>query len=212
MPSLVAVAPAVSALPTLLVAVAVCTLGVVVIARERPSSVSISFFGLTITVGTWLVGVSFTMMAFDPRSALFFARLTYVGVALIPVAVLHFTVALLDETRERQGILFVCWIATAVFVALFVTSRLLLSGTWHYDWGYYPRLTAGAAAFLAYFVLVLGGSLGLIVFKRGATEQERRRNIAFLTALAVAYLASIDYLPAFGVAIYPIGCFAILGG
>ena len=207
----VALAPVVSALPTFCVAAAIFALGVVVIARERPSAVSISFFGLTAAVSAWLIGVSLTLSSIDPRSALIFSRFTYVGVAVIPIAVLHFTIALLDETRRRRSALIACWSITAAFVVLFIATDVLIGKAWLYKWGFYPHLKPAGAIFLAYFAAVLSWSLALLVRKGDATDQEHRRNVAFVAALSVGYFGSIDYLPAFGIALYPIGCFFILG-
>lgn len=211
MPHAVALAPAVSALPTLGVAAAIFILGIVVIARERPSAVSLSYFALTMSISTWLIGVSLAMISVEASGALLFSRLAYIGVAIIPTAVVHFTTALLDEVRSRRFVLIGCWIVTAVFVALFTLTNAMIDGVWHYTWGFYPRLKEPSAFFLAFFAIVLASSLELLVRKELPTETERRRNAAFLAALGVGYIASIDYLPAFGIPIYPMGCVAILG-
>ena len=211
MPRLLALAPNLAALPTLGVAFAILVLGIIVISRERPTAVSLSFFGLTISVSVWLIGISLGLFAVDSNTALIFARLTYVGVAAIPAAVVHFTISLVDQLRERRVALTACWVASAIFMALFTTTNLLLTGTWHYSWGFYPHLTFATATFLAYFGAALGWSLMLLLRMKDATEQEHRRNVAFAGALAVGYLGSIDYFPAFGAPIYPIGCFFIFG-
>jgi len=211
MPHPIALAPALSALPTLTVAAAIFILGLIVIARERPSDVSLSFFALTVSVSTWLIGISLTMMSVDAHGALLFSRLAYIGVAAIPAAVLHFTIALLDEVHRRRSVLIGCWMVSAVFVALFTSTNVLLQSTWHYSWGFYPHLKEASAAFLVFFTIVLAWSLELLVRKDLPTETERRRNHAFLAALAVGYLGSVDYLPAFGVSLYPAGCIAIFG-
>jgi diguanylate cyclase (GGDEF)-like protein/PAS domain S-box-containing protein len=209
--SLMTLIPALPALPMLVTAAAVLMLGVVVIARERASTISISFLALTASVSTWLVGISMMYLSASARSAMVFARLAYIGVALIPAAVLHFTVALLDETRKRRVQLLLCWSTSIVFVALFTMTDLLLVGTWRYPWGFYPHLGAPTAAFLLFFALSLGSSLVLLLMSPSVSELERKRRIAFLTALAVGYIGSIDYFPAFGVSIYPLGFLPILG-
>jgi diguanylate cyclase (GGDEF)-like protein/PAS domain S-box-containing protein len=207
----VALAPSLSALPTFTVAAAIFILGLIVIARERPSAVSLSFFALTVSVSIWLIGISLTLMSVDARGALFFSRLAYIGVAAIPAAVLHFTIALLDEAHRRRVAIVACWITSAVFAALFTSTNLLIGSTWHYKWGFYPHLNEASAAFLVYFAIVLAASLEVLVRKELPTDTERRRNAAFLAALAVGYIGSVDYLPAFGISLYPIGCVAILG-
>ena len=193
----------------LLVAAAILILGVAVFARERANTVTSSFLGLTVTVSTWLFAIAFTAGAHEARSAFWFARIAYIGVALIPAAVLHFTMSLV-EYRNRI-LTTVSWILGAVFVALFTMTRVLLTGVWQYSWGYYPRLSAATVLFLAYFTLLLALSLVLLGTADTHSDRERRRNASFFFALAVGYLGSIDYLPAFGLDVYPFGSFAILG-
>src|SRR6266705_2575000 len=104
--------PALPALPTFMVAAAVLMLGVVVVARERASNVSFAFFALTLSVSTWLIGISMMLLSANAHTAMFFARMAYVGVAIIPASVLHFTLSLLEETRKRRLALIICWTAT----------------------------------------------------------------------------------------------------
>jgi diguanylate cyclase (GGDEF)-like protein/PAS domain S-box-containing protein len=193
------------------VAAAIVILGIVVLARERPSGISLSFFGLTISVSTWLIGIGLVYMSKDAATATLFSRFAYIGVATIPAAVLHFTLALLDEIDKRRVALSASWAASLVFVFLFTQTNALLDGVWHYWWGFYPRLSPATAIFLVYFGAALGWSLLLLALKETTTDQEGRRNVAFFTALAVGYVGSIDYLAAFGLAIYPIGFVSILG-
>ena len=203
--------PTIAALPMLLVAAATLILGATVLARERGSAVTLSFFVLTVTVWIWLTGVALMAMTVAPRAAFDLARFAYVGVAMIPAAVLQFTAALTGTARPRRVLLVMAWGTSAIFVAAFTGGRALLAGTWKYRWGFYPRLAPTSALFLVFFAVVLLYSLLLLSRARAGTGQERRRNSSFVAALAVAYAGSIDYLPAFGVSFYPIGFVAIIG-
>jgi diguanylate cyclase (GGDEF)-like protein/PAS domain S-box-containing protein len=198
-----------AALPMFLVGFAILLLGIAVFARERANSVTWSFLILTICTSTWLFAVALTASTDDPARAFIFARITYLGVALIPAAVLQFTLALV-EGRNRT-LLTTTWIIGAIFAVLFTTTRLLLDGVWKYSWGFYPRLREPAVLFLAYFTLVLALSLLFLGTGDTHTDRERRRNAAFFLALCVGYMGSVDYLPAFGLDFYPVGSFAILG-
>lgn len=198
-----------TALPMLLVSAAILLLGVAVIARERANAVTLSFVVLTLTVSVWLASVGLMAMVTDSRSALVLARIAYVGIALIPAAVLQFTMALLNRGDRRA--LTAAWSTGVAFVILFTTTNLLLGGVYRYSWGFYPRLSDAALLFLAYFTIVLAGSLYALGRAGTATGRERLRNRSFFRALSIGYLGSIDYLPAFGIAVYPIGCVAILG-
>ena len=203
--------PSAAALPMLLVAIGMLILGATVLARERASAVTLSFFVLTLTASTWLTGVSLMAMAVSEQAAFQLARFAYVGVALIPAAVVQFTVALVGATRRRKRWLAAEWGASAVFLMIFLTTRSMLAGTWRYWWGFYPRLAPASALFLLFFGALLTRSLIVLARALALTSQERRRNISFFVALAVGYFGSIDYLPAFGVPLYPMGFIAILG-
>jgi diguanylate cyclase (GGDEF)-like protein len=192
-----------------LVGGAILMLGVAVFARERANSVTWSFLTLTICIALWLFPTALVVSTHDPAIAFAFARITYIGVALIPAAVLQFTAVLVG--MRNRAVMIATWGLGVVFAALFVTNRWMLSGVWHYGWGFYPRLEEPAALFLAYFSLVLALSLVLLATGETQSDRERRRNASFFIALSVGYLGSVDYLPAFGLDIYPGGSAAILG-
>ena len=203
--------PTAAALPMFLVAAATLILGVTVLARERASAVTFSFFVLTFTVWMWLTAISLMAMSASPRAALDLARCAYVGVALIPAAVLQFTAALTGTTRRQRPRLAAAWCSSAAFAAIFVATPWMLAGTRRYWWGFYPRLAPVTSVFLLFFGVVLAASLLLLARSRAQSSQERRRNTSFLAALGVGYLGSVDCLPAFGVELYPLGFLPILG-
>src|SRR5204862_7467214 len=93
--------PTVAALPLLLVAAATLILGATVLARERASAVTVSFFVLTLCVWTWLPGISLMAMVSSESGAFDLARFAYIGVVLIPAAVVPFTVALTGSARRH---------------------------------------------------------------------------------------------------------------
>jgi diguanylate cyclase (GGDEF)-like protein/PAS domain S-box-containing protein len=203
--------PTAAALPMLLVAAATLILGASVLARERASAVTLSFFVLTVSVWIWLTGISLMTMAVTAPAAFGLARFAYVGVAMIPAAVLQFTAALTGNTRSRRALLAFAWCGSAAFAGIFLATHAMLAATWRYSWGYYPRLAAASALFLLFLVAVLVYSLVLLGRAKAQTGQERRRNRSFFGALAVGYVAILDFLPAFGVAIYPLGFLPVLG-
>jgi PAS domain S-box-containing protein len=89
---------------------------------------------------------------------------------------------------------------------------VFIDGLYRYSWGPYTRYTPAIAAFLLYFLGVMAKSLSLFLSERrrphSNTHRERIRLL--LMAFGVAYLASLDYLPALGVSFYPCGFLAVL--
>src|SRR5262249_36976932 len=113
-------APSLAALPTASVAVAMLILGIVVLARERFSAITASFFIVTVSGFFWLGDISLMFMSVDAGTATVWARWAYLGVSMIPAAVFQFTIALLEETRLRRWLLVANWTGATVFTALFM--------------------------------------------------------------------------------------------
>src|SRR5689334_25141679 len=67
--------------------------------------------------------------------------------------------------------------------------------------------------FLVYFFALMGASLySYGCACRGAPHgTAKMRSAALLRAFCIAYLGSFDFLPAYGVAVYPLGFIAVLG-
>lgn len=200
--------PSLSALPMALVAAVMLILGIAVVARERLSAVSAAFFLLALGISIWLASVSAMAVTRDPVMALWLARGAYIGVCAIPAAIFTFSLALVQEARRRAAAVAASWVIAAFFTALFIRTDALLTGVWRYSWGFYPRLSTASLAFIGWFGFMLAASLYTLssAQTRGdVSDRHRARIRAFWWALAVGYLGSVDYVPAFGVSMYPLG-------
>ena len=202
-----------AALPMLVMAALIFLLGCMALARERVTPTNAAFFVLTCCATVWLSATALQMMSTSVSAAEWLARVIYLGVCAIPAAVAQFTVALLGKMREGRPLLVSTWAVSAGFAAAFATSDLFITGAYEYAWGYYTRLGLPSLAFLLYFGTVLTASMLALVraARTASSERQKKRIASFALALGVGYLASIDYLPSFGVAIYPVGCVAIFG-
>ena len=100
----------------------------------------------------------------------------------------------------------------AVFSFLGVTGILVVR-VQQFWWGYYPRYSLLIAPpFLLFFFGYL--IVSLVEFVRAYPKSrgvEKKRIRLLLIAFAVAYLGCVDYLPKFGIAVYPFGYAALLG-
>ena len=208
-----ALVPSGAALPILAVAVVILLLGCVCLARERSSSITISFFILAAAVSWWLASASLMMMSVTREGALLWARVVYVGVSVLPATVLQFSLALTQELRKRRILLGSVWAVSALFVALFTLTPWLIADTFRYRWGAYAKLEPASITFVLFLAAALAESA--LTLRRAiagdSTEQQKRRAASFLTALIVGYAGAIDFLPSFGVDFAPIGYLAVLG-
>jgi diguanylate cyclase (GGDEF)-like protein/PAS domain S-box-containing protein len=201
-----------AALPLLGTALAALILGAAVARRERFSPVSLLFFLIPLTIAVWLSCFSLMFCSLDYGVALAWARAAYLGIPFIPAAIYSFTVAATGAAPRRRVVVGVIWLLSAVASALFVGSRAFLEGLYRYPWGYYPRFSRLGLAYVAFFLAVLLSSLyeQWIDSRRAENERHRSRSRAYLAAFFIGSLGSIDYLPAYGVPVFPVGFLPVL--
>jgi diguanylate cyclase (GGDEF)-like protein/PAS domain S-box-containing protein len=182
-------------------------MGFATLRRERASIVSVTFFAMTLSTTVWLLSFGAIYSARDSSIALDWVRIEHVGLVFIPTTVLLFAAAVTGQLHEKKAL---AWIGVAASVALYV---IVVSADWivkdlhQFYWGYYPQSGKLAPLLLAFFGVFLGTSLHMLRVSHGLTQSaaQRRRLKAIIVALAVAYLGTIDFLPTFGVPVYPFG-------
>jgi diguanylate cyclase (GGDEF)-like protein/PAS domain S-box-containing protein len=199
------------AVPTLVTAALIFVFGTNVLVR-RASRVAGAFFAIAVSASVWLVAFTFMYCAKDTATALFWARMAYFGVPFLAPSIYHFTAEMLRIAKARRGVIIGGWAAAIVFSSLAVTG-VLVERVQLYWWGFYPRYSVLVAPpFLLFFFGYL--ILSLVEFLRAYPKSrgvEKKRIRLLLIAFAVAYLGCVDYLPKFGIAVYPFGYAALLG-
>ncbi|TLY22823.1 MAG: PAS domain S-box protein [Nitrospirae bacterium] len=191
----------------------IAILGIVALLRERGSKVSLAFFGLTMSVAIWLFSAGVLYSALDEPLALRWAKVEHLGVVVIPSLVLLFTLAIVQRVYEFRAIAWGSLALSGLFYCSILLSNHFITGVYHYAWGYYPRYGPLSLPFLLFFFTLLFGSLRLLQvdLSRSPRIIHQRRIKALLVALAVAYLGVVDYLPAYGMHVYPFGYVPVLG-
>jgi diguanylate cyclase (GGDEF)-like protein/PAS domain S-box-containing protein len=199
------------AVPTLVTAVLMLVFGTSVLAR-RMSRVAGAFFAMTAAASLWLVAFTFLYCAKDAAVALFWSRAAYLGVPFLAPSIYHFTAEMLRIAKERRWAILAGWMLGSVFSTLAVTG-VLVDRVQLYWWGFYPRYSLLVAPpFLIFFFGYL--IVSLVEFLRAYPKSrgvEKKRIRLLIIAFAVAYLGCVDYLPKFGIAVYPFGYMALLG-
>jgi len=200
-----------SAVPTALTSVLILLFGARVLLRGT-SRVTTAFFALTLAAAVWLAAFTAMYCSRDAVTAVFWARLAYLGVPLIAAAIYSFTVDLLRIGRSRRIAAFAGWLLAFGFSSATVTTGLLITRVEHFWWGYYPRYGGRLTIpFLVYFFGYLVAALTefIVAFPK-ARGLQRARIRMMLVAFGVAYVGCVDYLPKFGIAVYPFGYVPIL--
>jgi PAS domain S-box-containing protein len=195
------------ALPPLITAFAILLLGLIVTIREKGSRESLLYLSYTLGASAWMFCAS--MALFMSSEPLAYQWMTYAnaGVTIIPAALYHFTVVVLQtDARHRQRVRF-AWGLSAIFLAVTLMTNVLFDGFYHYPWGIFLKFRWPSFLFMLYFFVMTVATLRLywVEYRRSDRNTTRhRRAKAFLVALGIGYLGALDFLPALGVPYYPL--------
>jgi diguanylate cyclase (GGDEF)-like protein/PAS domain S-box-containing protein len=199
------------AIPTAVTMALMLLFGAALLVR-RPSRVSGVFFGVTVVIAIWLFAFTWMYSARDEAHAFFWARIAYLGVPFIAPGIYQFVVEMLRIARRRRFAVILAWVIAAVFSALALTTTLFVTSVTHYWWGYYPRYSIPVsipflAFFFGYLIAALVELLNTFPKSRGI---DRTRVRLLIISFGIAYLGCVDYLPKYGLSVYPFGYVPLL--
>lgn len=199
------------ALPTLVLSFTIPLLLLMVIFRERISSLSVSFSVLGFFTSLWFLAFSLMYSSVNPDAALWWAKAAYLGVPFIPAAVYHFTVSVLRSYSQNRNVVLAGWIISLLFSVLALGTDTMITGVNKYWWGFYPAYGWPGSLFIAFFLVMLLASLRhyLLEYRRHTTTLQKLRTKSFLWAFSIAFAGFVDFLPKYEIAVYPFGYLTI---
>jgi signal transduction histidine kinase len=172
---------------------------------SNPVAVTNRTFGLIcLGISMWLVSTSMVYSATNDATAYFWEKCIYVGIIYIPALAYHFCVRLQGYASNK--LIIVNYLVGTVFLWM-LTTPYLVNGHYAYFWGYYPKAGPLHALFLIYFFGACGLALRQVYLSSksagGIVPPQASR--AIFWAFVVGLVASIDFIPSYGIALYPIG-------
>ncbi|MEX2247861.1 MAG: EAL domain-containing protein [Dehalococcoidia bacterium] len=194
-------------LPLAVVAGIDIALGVATLIRERASAVSLAYVLLGVCTTIWLASFAFIYSTDDPSVVRGWVAVEHVGVILIPLAQYAFAAAVTRTFRWKSVATCVAVVWAVALYLLVVSTDWVVTGVQEYYWGYYPAYGWLSPLLLGYFVVFVGLSLHAYrqAYTRTQSSMQRRRLRTLLVAISVANIATVDFLPGFGVPVYPFG-------
>ncbi|GBD96477.1 MAG TPA: response regulator [Nitrospirae bacterium] len=202
------------AVPPFVTSVLILLLAITVLVSERFSRISLSFFLMIIPVFLWLFLFSLVYCSTDKATALLWIKTAYLGIVFIPAGAYQFTTVVLNIHRKYAKFVLLSWIIGAFFYVLIFITNHFISGVYHYYWGYYPRLEWIGYPFLIYFFIMMIAIFHCYwtEYRKAAGQTTHKYRIrSLLTALGIAYVASLDFSASFGISLYPFGYLPIFG-
>ncbi|MDP2705099.1 MAG: ATP-binding protein [Patescibacteria group bacterium] len=205
--------PSIYSIPPFISAILFIYLGLFVFFKNPKSPVHLSFFIVSIVTFIWEFNAALLFNETDPTRAIIFAKLLYIGVTGIPVALLHFYLSLFELKKTfHKVLLFSSYAVTSFYIISIFATDLMISGTYTYFWGFYPKVGPLHPSYLV-FLYSLVGYLYFILFKafkNPKDSQQHQYAKASFWAFSFYALASADFLANYGIQVYPFGFAGIL--
>lgn len=186
--------------------------GFFVFSRNPSRRLNQLWLAFTISVSLWGLGSIWIALEPDPGRALLAWRLAFAfSVIWIPILFLHFTCVFSDTPRPRTLILF--YSLGFLCVPFILTSPQFFSGV-RFSFSSFYYATPGPLLFTFFTV----GWLGLTVYSHAllvkafqrSSDTKRAQIKYFFIATTIGYAGgSLEFLPIFGLDVYPWGHFAI---
>jgi two-component system sensor histidine kinase HydH len=190
------------ALPAGIAALYSIIMATLVIARNRTSPVNRAFSLLLIVTFIWQAGNFFALISSAPLSAQYAIKCGFAGIALIPVVTYYLMISFLQISAAKTlyGGLFV-----GVGLAALVWVSPIYSGVYNYSWGYWYRAGILYPLYGVYFVYYSYRTFSQLIagLAKETKPAEKNRQKYLMFGLLIAYFGSIDFLPTYGINIFP---------
>lgn len=199
------------ALPNAACAVLIFGIGLFVLYKDRRSQINLSFFLLSMSALIWQIGTFLVVSSKTPEAALFWCRRTYLGSLFIPITTYHFIVSALHIKGQKVFVYLSYLTGFLIFFPLSQTN-LFITGVNVYYWGYWWKVGPAHPFFLLLLSILITASFFnlLSAYQNSKSVVDRTRVEYLFVAFLIAYIGAIDYVPNYGVEIYPFGYLAVI--
>ena len=185
--------------------------GYFVYLKGKDRSINRMWFYFTVSVGLWGWGALWIGLASTPNESLWAWRLAFAcGVIWIPILFVYFVCEFCEITPPRflsaSNLLGIAFLPLAFTDLFFTDVRYVFSS-------FYYSVPGKVFPFFVvwWFGTILYGHWVLIVTGLHGMGQKKAQIAYFLFATSIGYsFGALDYLPIFGVDLYPYGNFAII--
>ena len=174
--------------------------------KNKSSIANTSFALVCLSSGMWLFFTVGMFMSKDEGLGLFWNKFIWMSIPFISPAIYFYSVSWLGLQKQKK-IAAIIFLLALIFVLLAVNTKYVIVGAKKHFWGFYPEYGPLSMPFMSFHFLVMMGSFlnFIFVYKKSASLLQRRQIRYIFIAYLIAYLGSIDYLPALGIEIYPFG-------
>ena len=203
------------AISGLLIGISSLLFGIFVFVKNRTSKINRLFTLLVISVTIWGLGSYKVGLTIDPSEALFWWRITYIGIILIPVLFCHF-VYLFLELKKRKLLYLIYFFGLFFLILEWTPWADLFFGeaniTLFFSSLYfvYPRTFLFTFFVFAWLAIVIYNHYELYKAFKKSSGIKRSQIKYFFLATVVGFAGGCTcFLPCFGIKVYPVLNFTV---
>ena len=186
-------------------------LGIFVFFSNKQAILNRLFFLFTFCVSIWLLGTFLMFISLTDEQRIFWDRIGYLGVVLIPITLYHFGIVFTDR-KTQKALLYAGYALSALFL-LTSQTNLFVDGLYSYEWGYHTQARSFHSLFLVFFVFYVS-LFALNIYRHSllakGLDQTRTRYVLLFAAMIP--LGAFAFLPAYGINLPPFSYLAGVGG
>jgi len=182
-------------------------MGVYVLLRAHVSRHGFKFFLFTSVLSLWLTSFGMAYCSLDAGLSLWWVKLANTGVILIPVTNYSFARTIAQREGHNRRFIIVAYIISFLFILSTLFSSLLVKGVKPFFWGNYMQYGPLGIPLIIFFAFIVFKvfSTFLAAYKDATTERTRKRMKGLTFGFLFGYFACVDFVPAFGIPLYPFG-------
>ncbi len=180
-------------------------LGVLTFRSNRKASANRHFLILCLSISAWLTATGLGLSSTSPTVAVNWFRIDNVGVMFISVSFYSFSAAFLSLHRPRSVTM--GYVLAGLLVLLVLLSGQFVVGVRTFWWGYFPQWGPASLFFFPVFTAYMAAAFAdyFRAYRRVSAPLKRQQILYVMSAFLIAYTGSVDFLPAFGIEVYPFG-------
>jgi len=192
----------------LIVAILFLISGSFVYFKNKKSLLNILLALEWLTAVLWLFGYFMVYSTEYENIAIFWTKVVYTGVIFIPTIFYHFTTVFLKIDRQKIRIFFY-YLLTFIFLGFVYFSPYMVSGVRKFSWGYQTEVSFLHSFYLIYFAILYIACLTKLYFAykkvKNILPMEYIRIKYVFSAFVIAAVGFMDFIPNYGIEVYPFG-------
>ncbi len=165
------------------------------------------FCFLTVSVAIYSIFLATAVLSNTPERAVFWMRIEHIGNAFIPTAYLHFSLAVIKQTKKWKPILFISYFVSFLLVPAAIFTNLWIGGIRENFAGlnFYPTPGPLYVLYFAMYciIFIFAETVVFLASKKLKGKEAKQAIFVFWTGFLGSLAGSVTFLPLYGIEIAP---------